>query len=81
MQKTSKKNFFGCGNFTLFMSKSFQIWDHFFPLLFSKDSDFGKWGKKTSKRSEKHRYQKNPTQWGKITKQKNFSLRFYTLYL
>ena len=43
-----------CDNFTPFMSKSFQIWDHFFPLLFPKDSEnlkfvdiyFGKWGQK-----------------------------------
>ena len=27
------------GDFTLFMSKSFQISDHFFPLLFPKDSE------------------------------------------
>ena len=46
------------------MSKSFQIWDQFFPLHFFKDSDniksldFGKWGQKTFKRSEKHRFQK-----------------------
>ena len=26
------------GNFTPFISKSFKIWDHFFPLLFQKDS-------------------------------------------
>ena len=36
-----------CGNFTLFMNKRFQIWDHFFPLLFlqnfenPKSSDIG----------------------------------------
>ena len=33
--KTKK---FAHNNFTLFIRKSFQIWDHFFPLLFSKDS-------------------------------------------
>ena len=27
-----------CGDFTTFFSQSFQIWDHFFPLLFLKDS-------------------------------------------
>ena len=27
------------GDFTPFMSKSFQIWDHFFPLLFPEDSE------------------------------------------
>ena len=37
--KKSEKNFFCCGAFTPFMSKSFQIWDHFFPLLFPKDSE------------------------------------------
>ena len=47
-----KTTFLLHGNFTLFMSKSFQIWDQFFPLLFPKDSkkkftlEFGKWGKK-----------------------------------
>ena len=36
-----KKNynfFFYHGDFLPFMSKSFQIWDHFFPLLFPKNS-------------------------------------------
>ena len=28
------------GDFTPFMSKSFQIWDHFFPLPFPKDSEY-----------------------------------------
>ena len=32
------KLFFFAGQFTPFISKSFQIWDHFFPLLFPKDS-------------------------------------------
>ena len=54
------KNFFCHGNFTPFMSKSFEIWDHFFPLLFPKDSKnlkkfehwtLGSWGKKTVKQS------------------------------
>ena len=38
-KKIGKKNFFCRCNFTTFMSKSFQILDHFFPLLFSKDSE------------------------------------------
>ena len=47
-----------CGDFTPFMSKSFQIWDPFYPLLFPKDSkdliilDIGLWevgGKKMFK--------------------------------
>ena len=57
------------------MSKSYTIWDHFFSLLFPKDSkikneknkltlDFGKWGKKTFKRSE---------QMTKIRLKKNFA--------
>ena len=33
------KNLFRRGDFTPFMRKSFQIWDHFFPLLFPKDSE------------------------------------------
>ena len=33
-----KKLFFCAGNFTPCVSKSFQIWDPFFPLLFPKDS-------------------------------------------
>ena len=54
------KNFLQC-NFTPFMRKIFQIRDHFFPLLFSKDSknqkslDIGLWevgAKRTFKRSE-----------------------------
>ena len=32
------KNYFRRGNFRLFLSKIFQIWDHFFPLIFPKDS-------------------------------------------
>ena len=50
-QKQNKKI---CSDFTPFISKSFQIWDHLFPLLFCKDSEsqncltsnFGKWGAK-----------------------------------
>ena len=36
-QNSSKKKF--CNNFSTFMSKSFQIWDHFCPLHFPKDSE------------------------------------------
>ena len=65
--KKSVKNFLRRGNFTPFMSKSFQTWDHFFPLFSPKDSenlkfltlDFMKWGQKTFKRSEKNE-EKNP---------------------
>ena len=32
--KFAPKQTFLYGNFTLFNSKSFQIWDHFFPLIF-----------------------------------------------
>ena len=35
--KKVRRNFFRNCNFSPFMSKSFQIWDHFFPLLFPKD--------------------------------------------
>ena len=35
-KKSVKNLFFCCGNFTPFMSKGFQIWDHLFPLLFPK---------------------------------------------
>ena len=38
-KKIWKKTFFLRGNFTPFISKSFQIWDHFFPLLFPKYSE------------------------------------------
>ena len=31
--------FFLCGDFTPFIRKSCQIWDHFFPLLFPKNSE------------------------------------------
>ena len=37
--KKSVKNFLCRGDFTPIMSKSFQIWDHFFSLLFPKDSE------------------------------------------
>ena len=36
-RKKSVKTFFCRGNFTRFMSQSFQIWGHFFSLLFPKD--------------------------------------------
>ena len=60
-----KKNFFCRGDFTPFMGKSFQIWEHFIPLLIPEDSenqkhlniDFGKWYK-TGKLRQKHQYQK-----------------------
>ena len=40
MAKIPQKNkHFLRGDFTPFMSKSFQIWDHFFPLHFPKDSE------------------------------------------
>ena len=39
VRQNSPKLTFLCGNFTPFISKSFQIWDHFFPLLFLKDSE------------------------------------------
>ena len=35
-QNSSKKTFFA-GDFTHFMSKSIQIWDHLFPLVFPTD--------------------------------------------
>ena len=44
-----KKNFYVNGDFTVFMRRSFQMLDHFFPLLFPKDSkslktlDIGLW--------------------------------------
>ena len=31
-----------CGDFTPFISKNVQIWDHFFPVLFPKDSENSK---------------------------------------
>ena len=39
--KFGKKNnfFFLCGNFSLFLSKSFQIWDNFFPFFWPKNSE------------------------------------------
>ena len=39
MKKICKKNLFRSGNFTPFMSNSFQIGDHFFSLLFPKYSE------------------------------------------
>ena len=34
----SEEKTFLCGNFRFFMSKNFIIWDHFFPILYSKNS-------------------------------------------
>ena len=39
-KKYHKKTFFRHGDLTLFLSKNVQIWDHFFPLLFLKDSEY-----------------------------------------
>ena len=73
-RKKSIKPFFCRGNFAPFMNKSFQIWGHFFVLLFPNTfknlKSLDMWlqeggGKKTVKWSEKHRYQ-NPAHWGKI---------------
>ena len=50
------------GNFTPFLSKNVQIWNHFLPLLFPKDLEqFGHWtlrsgGKKTVKQSKQIRF-------------------------
>ena len=38
-QNLQKKNIFWRGDFKPFICKSFQIWDHFLPLLFPKDSE------------------------------------------
>ena len=35
-----KKTFFCRGNFRPILSKTVQIWDHFFPLLFPKDYEY-----------------------------------------
>ena len=35
-----KSVFFLCGDFTPFLSKKVQIWNHFFPVLFHKDSKY-----------------------------------------
>ena len=37
--KSAKKNFFFRGDFWQFSNTNIQIWDHFFPLLFPKDSE------------------------------------------
>ena len=56
-QNSPKNKLCFARNFTPFVSKSFQIWDHFFLLLFPKESlkknwhpILGSWGKKTFKR-------------------------------
>ena len=76
-----KKIFFFCGDFTPFMSKSFQIWDHLFQLTFPKDSKnlkkFGhctseRGGKKTVNRSEKHQYKKTLLSKAKFARKTNF---------
>ena len=37
--KSAKKNFFLCGDFRPLRNKNVQMLDHFFPLLFPKDSE------------------------------------------
>ena len=76
-------NFFLRGNFTPFTSKSFQIWDHLFLLLFLKDSKIkekkfehwtsGSWGKKTFERNEQRR-----KKW--VNNYFFLPLRLYTLF-
>ena len=39
MARFAEKQTFFCSGFTPFMSKCFQIRDHFFPVLFSEDSE------------------------------------------
>ena len=38
-KKVKKNNFFSRGDFRQFSNKNVHIWDHFFPLLFPKDSE------------------------------------------
>ena len=38
-EKSEEKNFFLRGDFRQFSKKNVHIWDHFFPLLFPKDSE------------------------------------------
>ena len=53
------KTFFHRSNFSPFMSKSFQLWDPFFPLLFLKDSenlkslDIGLWEVGAKRRTDR----------------------------
>ena len=70
------------GKFTHFISKRFHIWDHFFPIFFSKDSENLKsfdiglqevGAKRCLKRMNKWRRKK-------YAKQTLFPRRFYTLY-
>ena len=77
------------GYFTPFMSKSFKIWDHFFPLLFPKDSknliglDIGLWevGAKRSLNGVRNTYAKkilfSKAEFAQI--QTFFARQFYTL--
>ena len=69
------------GNFTTFMCKTFQIWDHFFPFLFPKDSeilkslDIGLWEGRAKRRFNKvNQWKKN--QWIFFLPR-----RLYNLYL
>ena len=39
VKKVKKKNFFLRGDFRQFLNNNVYIWDHFFPLLFPKDSE------------------------------------------
>ena len=39
-EKKSVKNLFCRSSFTPFLSKKVQIWQHFFPFLFAKDSEY-----------------------------------------
>ena len=75
--KKSVKNFFRRGDFTPFMSKSFPIWDNFFPLFFPKNSEnlkslvIGLWEVGAINRQTAP-IQQNPAQQGKIHPKANF---------
>ena len=69
--KKSVRIFFCRSNFTPFMSKSFQIWYHFFSLLFPKDSKKQKKFAHWTSESEKHQYQKKIQLKGKIPPKTN----------
>ena len=84
VKKVREKNFLLRGNFSLFSNKNVHIWDHFFPLLFPKDSKSLKildirlrevWAKRPLKKTENRRRPK------KVKKKTFFySQQFWTIF-
>ena len=79
-QNSQKKLFFWRGNFTHFLSKSFQIWDYLFPLLFPNDPEnLTSLDIRLYEVGAKRRLN-GVKKWKKSVKKNSSPRRFYTFY-